>query len=180
MGPVTKKRDLKNMDGDSVKKLLIFNGKPECFLTWKTRFCAYLMTKNIQIETENVPEDSRQANNINLYREFIMHLDDNLVQAVISSGANDGQKVWNYLDQNFGQIKVSQILQLWKQFIDSKVEPGETVPCYLNRLDVLVFKLESAKEVVSENLKIATVLKALPNEYESFNAAIQFQKIPFT
>ena len=97
------------------------------------------MTKNIQIETENVPEDSRQANNINLYRELIMHLDDNLLQAVISSGANDGQKVWNYLDHNFGQIKVSQILQLWKQFIDSKVEPGETVPCYLNRLDVLVF-----------------------------------------
>ena len=127
------------MDSDSAKKWLIFNGKPECFLTWKTRFCAYLMTKNIQIETENVPEDSRQANNINLYRELIMHLDDNLLQAVISSGANDGRKVWKYLDQNFGQIKVSQILQLCKQFIDAKVGPGGTVPCYLNSSDVLVF-----------------------------------------
>ena len=40
----------------------------------------------------------------------------------------------------------------------------------------MIFKLESAKEVISENLKIATVLKALPEEFESFNAAIKFQK----
>ena len=56
-----------------------------------------------------------------------MHLDDSLLQAVISSGANDGIKVGAYLDEKYGQIKVSQILSLWKQFIDSRVEPGETL-----------------------------------------------------
>ena len=109
-----------------------------------------------------------------------MHLDDSLLQAVISSGAKDGIKVWAYLDENYGQIKVSQILSLGKQFIDSRVELGETVSCYLTRLDVLIFTLESAKEVISENLKIATVLKALPDEFESFNAAIQIQKLTIT
>ena len=43
----------------------------------------------------------------------------------------------------------------------------------------MIFTLESAKEVISENLKIATVLKALPEEFESFNAAIQIQKIDY-
>ena len=67
-----------------------------------------------------------------------------------------------------------------KQFIDSSVEPGENVSCYLARLDVLNFKLESAKEVSSEVLKIATVLKALPEEFQSSNAAIQFLKFAIT
>ena len=164
------------MENDNAKKLLIFNERPENFITWKTRFSVYLLTKNIQINQDDVTEERRAANNVNLYRELVMHLDNSLLQAVISSGANDGIKVWAYLDEKYGQIKVSQILSLWKQFIDSRVEPGETVSCYLTRLDVLIFKLESAKEVISETLKIATVLKALPEGIESFNAAIQFQK----
>ena len=165
------------MENDNTKKLLIFNGRPDNFITWKTRFSGYLLTKNIQINQEDGTEKRRAANNVNLYRELVMHLDDSLLQAVISSGANAGIKVWAYLDEKYGKINVSQILSLWKQFIDSRVEPGETVSCYLTRSDVLIFKLESAREGISENLKIATVLKALPEEFESFNAAIQFQKI---
>ena len=55
---------------------------------------------------------------------------------------------------------------------------------FLNRLDVTIYKLQSAKlknprEVVSENLKLAVVLKGLPKEYESFKAAVQFQTITY-
>ena len=100
------------MENDNTKKLLIFNGRPENFITWKTKFNAYLLTKNIQVNQDDVTEERRAAINVNLYRELVMHLDDSLLQAVIPSGANDGIKVWAYLDEKYGQIKVSQILSL--------------------------------------------------------------------
>ena len=34
-------------------------------------------------------------------------------------------------------------------------------------------KLQSAQEVISDNLKIAILLKALPQEFASFTAAVQ-------
>ena len=71
-------------------------------LIQKTRFTAYLLTKNMQINQDEVTEERRAANNGNLYRELVMHLDGSLLQAVISSGANDGLKVWAYLDEKFG------------------------------------------------------------------------------
>ena len=43
----------------------------------------------------------------------------------------------------------------------------------------MIFELEPAKEGIIESLKIATVIKAVPEEFESFNAAIQFQKIDY-
>ena len=46
-------------------------------------------------------------------------------------------------------------------------------------MDNIVFKLQSADEKISDNLKIAIVLEALPQEYDSFIAAIQFQQISY-
>ena len=139
------------MENDNTKKLLKFKGRPENFTTWKTRLSAYLLTRNIQINQDDVTEERRAANNVNFYHELVMHLNDSLLQPVISSGANDGLKVWAYFEKKYGQIKVSQILSLGKQFIDSRFDPGETVSCYLTRLDVLIFKMATAKEVISEN-----------------------------
>ena len=48
---------------------------------------------------------------------------------------------------------------------------------FLNKVDNIVFKLESADKPISDNLKVARGLKALPQEYDSFIAAIQFQQI---
>ena len=48
-----------------------------------------------------------------------------------------------------------------------------------NKVDSIVFKLQSADEIISDNLKIAIVLKALPQECDSFIAAIHFQQISY-
>ena len=50
---------------------------------------------------------------------------------------------------------------------------------FLNKVDNIVFKLQSEDEEISENLKITIVLRALPQEYDSFIAAIQFQQISY-
>ena len=50
---------------------------------------------------------------------------------------------------------------------------------FLNKVDNIVFKQQSADEKISNNLKIAIVLETLPQEYDSFIAAIQFQQISY-
>ena len=65
---------------------------------------------------------------------------------------------------------------LWQEFLKLK-KNGEPVIEFLNKVDNIVLKLQSADEKMSDNLKIAIVLKALPQEYDSFIAAIQFQQI---
>ena len=50
---------------------------------------------------------------------------------------------------------------------------------FLNKVDNFLFRLQSADKKISDILKIAIALKALPQEYDSFIAAIQFQQISY-
>ena len=50
---------------------------------------------------------------------------------------------------------------------------------FLNKVDNIAFILQSADEKISDNLKIAIVLKAWPQEYDSFIAAIEFWQISY-
>ena len=59
--------------------------------------------------------------------------------------------------------------------MEFKVQPGEILLVSLNRLDVIIYKHQSANENVSENIKLAVILKGLPQEIDSFKAAVQFQ-----
>ena len=168
------------MDSEKeLAKLLIFNGIPENFLVWKTRFVSYLENKKITTDYDTLGDENRRKNKNSLNREIIMHLDDKTLQTVISLDTTDGEEVWNYLQVTYGKIENSQILAIWEEFLGFKVEPGETLLTFLNRLDVTIYKLQSAKEVVSENLKLAVVLKGLPKGYELFKAAVHFQTITY-
>ena len=82
------------------------------------------------------------------------------------------------LAKTFGQIRLSQISVLWQVFLELK-KRGESMIEFLNKVDNIVFKLQSADEKISDNLKIAIVLEALPQEYDPFIAAIQFQQISY-
>ena len=163
----------------NIKNLLIFNGKPESYLVWRTRFLSYLETKKVKVNPEESSSEETARNKNNMYRELIMHMDDETLQSIISLGTTDGYEVWNHLEKTYGQIKTPQILSLWRSFLDSKLEPGETIPIFLNRLDVTIYKLQSVSEMISENLKIAVVLRALPDNFKAFIAAVQFQELDY-
>ena len=75
----------------------------------------------------------------------------------------------NICEETFGQIRT--FLELKKN--------GESIIKFPNKVDNLVFKLQSAYKKISENLKIAIVLKALPQEYDPFIASIQIQQISY-
>ena len=78
------------------------------------------------------------------------------------------------LAKTFGRVQTSQIIVLLQEFLELK-KNGEWMIEFLNKVDNIVFKLQSADEKISDNLKIAIVFKALQQEYDSFIAAIHFQ-----
>ena len=67
---------------------------------------------------------------------------------------------------------------LWQEFLKLK-KNGEPMIEFLNKVDNIGFELQSAHEKISDNLKTAIVLKAFPENYDSFIAAIQFQQISY-
>ena len=63
--------------------------------------------------------------------------------------------------------------------MEFKVQPGESSFVSVNRLDWIIYKLQSANENFSENPKLSEVLKGLPKEFDCFKAAVYFQTIPY-
>ena len=67
---------------------------------------------------------------------------------------------------------------LWQEFLELK-KNGESMIDFLNKVDNIVFKGQSADKKISDNLKIAIVFKELPQKNDSFIAALQFQQISY-
>ena len=95
---------------------------------------------------------------------------------IIAQNIRNGFQIWNYLQKTFGQIRIRQVIVLWQDFQKLK-KNRESMIEFVNKNRNLVFELEPADEKISYNLQIAIVVKALPQEYDSFIAAKQFQQI---
>ena len=107
-----------------------------------------------------------------------MHLNDATLQMIIAQNHSNGFDKWKYLQKTIGQIRTSEISVLCQEFLELK-KNGESMIEFLNKVDNIVFKLQSAEEKISDNLIKAIVLKALPQEYDTFIAAIQFHQISY-
>ena len=153
--------------------MLNISGKLENFFLWCEQFLAYFEDKNLNVESEKVSEANRDDVQRKWYQEILMHLNDATLQMII---ARNGFEIWKYLQKTFGQIRTSQIIVFWQKFLEL-MKNGESMIEFLNKVDNIVFKLQSADEKISDNLKKAIILKALPQEYDYFIAAIQLQQI---
>ena len=100
--------------------MLIFNGKPENFPVRSERFLAYIEDKNLNVESEKVSEANRDAIQRKLYQEVIMHLNDATLQMTIAQNNRNGFEIWKYSQKTFGQIRTSQIIVLWQEFLELK------------------------------------------------------------
>ena len=130
------------------------------------------------VESEKTSEVNRDVFQRKLYQKIIMKFNDGILQMIIAQNNRNGLELWKYLQKIFGKIRTSQVIVLWQQFLELK-KNGDLMIEFLNKVDNIVFKLQSADEMISENLKIAIVFKALPQDYDSFIAAIQFLQISY-
>ena len=130
------------------------------------------------VESEKTSEVNRDVFQRKLYQKIIMKFNDGILQMIIAQNNRNGLELWKYLQKIFGKIRTSQVIVLVQQFLELK-KNGDLMIEFLNKVDNIVFKLQSADEMISENLKIAIVFKALPQDYDSFIAAIQFLQISY-
>ena len=94
-----------------------------------------------------------------------MLLNDATLQMITAQNNRNRFETWKNLQKTFGQIRTRQIIVLWQEFLELK-KNVESMLEFLNKVDNTVFKLQTADEKISENLKIAIVLKTLPQEYD--------------
>lgn len=166
-------------DDLSMSKLLIFDGKTENYLVWAERFQTYLECKGVTTDPTKVDATKMEDAKRLLYREIIMHLDNTTLQSIITKNDKDGFSIWRHLQTVYGRIKTCQIVDLWQEMINIAKSEEETTTMFLNKFENIIFKLQSVDEKVSENLKIAILLRALPTDYDAFKAAVQFQELTY-
>ena len=160
------------------KETAHFQWKTQKFPVGCEQFLAHIEDKNLSVESEKVSEANRDTVQRKLYQKITMHLNDATLLMIMAQNNMNDFEIWKYLQKTYGQIPTRQIKVLWQEFLELK-KNGESIIEFPNKVDNIVFKLQSADEKISYNLKIAIVLKALPKEHDSFIAVIQFQQISY-
>ena len=103
-----------------------------------------------------------------------MHLNDAIFQLIIAQIIRNGFEILKYLQKFWADTNEPNYCALAKLYGTQIEKNGELVVEFLNKVDNIVLKLKSVDEKNSDSLKIAMVFKAMPQENNSFIAAIQF------
>ena len=111
-----------------------------------------------------------------LYVSFIISFCSTLCFTAIKGNQINRIELWrSRLESSSRKLNLAN----WQNFLEFKVQPGESSFVSVKRLDGIIYKLQSANENFSENPKLAEVLKGLPKEFDSFKAAVQFQTLAY-
>ena len=97
---------------------LYFDGRPESFPLWETRFISYLYTldkglqKAILPPTEGVDEDDDFATkNKWAYAQLVQVLDERSLQLIMSDAPDDGRKSLQTLRQHYASTEKPRVLK---------------------------------------------------------------------
>ena len=87
---------------------------------------------------------------------------------VMREAVDDGSKALKILRSHYASQGKPRIIALYTELTSLKMESGETVTGYIIRAEKTVTSLRNAKEVISDGLIIAMILKGLPESYKPF------------
>ena len=83
---------------------------------------------------------------------------------------NDGRKAFQILKEHYAGSGKPRIISLYTQLTSPKKKPGEQMTDYILRAESNANAQRNAKEVISDGLLVAMVVKGLPVDYKSFIA----------
>ena len=153
---------------------LLFDGNEENFEFWETKFLAYMNTLTPELKTtitKSAPAVATAADtalNGRAYSELIQFLDDKSLSLIIREAADDGRKALGILRKEYAGISKPKIVQLYIQL--TTLEMGsDSVTEYIIRAEKIITSLKRAKELSSEALIIAMILKGLPDSFKAFS-----------
>ena len=146
---------------------LVFNGDENNFELWEVRFLGHMRMLGLK-DTILSTDDPDQEKNEECYAELIQFLDDKSLSLVMREAADDGSKALQILRSHYASLGKPRIIALYTELTSLKKESGETVTDYIIRAEKTVTSLINAKEVISDGLMIAMILKGLPESYKPF------------
>lgn len=146
---------------------LVFNGDEDNYELWEVKFLRHLKIlglKDIMLSTK----DPNTNKNAECYAELIQFLDDRSPSLVMRDTADDDRKALEILWSHYTSQSKPRIIALYTEQTLLKKESGETVTDYIIQAEKTLSALRNAKEVISDGLIKAMILKGLPESYKPF------------
>lgn len=146
--------------------MLVLNGDENNFELWEVKFLGHMRMLGLKDTILSTDDDPDPEKNEECYAELIQFLDDKSLSLVTREAADDGSKALQILRSHYASQGRPRIIALYTELTSLKKESEETVTDYIIRAENT--SLRNAKEVISEGLIIAMILKGLPEPYKPF------------
>ena len=146
---------------------LVFDGDENNYELWEVKFLGHLRIIGLKDTILSADEPDPETN-AECYAELIQFLDDKSLSLVMRDAADDGRKAVQILRDHHASQGKPRVIALYTEITSLKKEPEETVTDYIIRAERAVTSLRNAKEVISDGLIIAMILKGLPESYKPF------------
>ncbi|XP_076741663.1 uncharacterized protein LOC143419316 [Maylandia zebra] len=146
---------------------LVFNGDENSYELWEAKFLGHMRIIGLKDTILSVTNPDAEKN-AECYAELIQFLDDKSLSLVMRDAADDGRKALRILRDHYDSKGKPRIIALYTELTSLQEKPDETVTDYIIRAEKAVTSLRNAKEVISDGLIIAMILKGLPETYKPF------------
>lgn len=161
---------------------LVFNGDENKYELWEVKFLGHLRMLGLKDTILSKEDNVDREKNEECYAELIQFLDDKSLSLVMHDATDDGRKALQILQDHYASQGKPRIIALYTELTSLKKTDNETVTDYIIRAEKAVTSLRNAKEVISDGLIIAMILKGLPESYKPFaiHTAQSTEEITFT
>lgn len=146
---------------------LVFDGDENNYELWEVKFLGHMRQMGLKgtiLSTGDIDKEKNEE----CYAELIQFLDDKSLSLVMREATDDGRKALKILRSHYASQGKPRIIALYTELTSLKKEYRETITDYIIRAEKAVTSLRNAKEVISDGLIIAMILKGLPDSYKPF------------
>ena len=157
--------------GYGPRNRLYFNGDPESFPIWETRFINHLYTVDKQVHDAIAGEyegDDFNVHNRRAYAELVQVLDERSLQLIMHDTRNDGKEAFKILKDHYASTEKPRILTLYETLTTLTMNTEEDITDYMIRAERTATGLWAAGDQITDNLIIAMILKGPPESYRPF------------
>ncbi|XP_061748966.1 uncharacterized protein LOC133547165 [Nerophis ophidion] len=146
---------------------LVFDGDEDNYKLWEVKCLGRMRLEGLK-DTILSSGEVDPEKNAECFAELIQFLDDKSLSLVMRDAADDGRKALQILRRHYASDGKPRIISLYNELCSLKKNSEETITDYIIRAEKIVTSLRNTKQVISDELSIAMVLRGLPEPYKPF------------
>ena len=149
---------------------LYFDGDEKNFEMFEIKFLGHL--HRLKLKAELKAETIDEEKNEDIFAELIQVIDDRSLALIMRDARDNGKEALRILREHYMSQSKPKIVCLYTSLATLEKSEDEDITGYLIRAEKVIAALRNCKEIISDPLAIAMVLKGLPCEYSTFKAII--------